>query len=86
MLLIDELLGDIKALNIKHSASPSNRVTVSVGVAYVDEEHGNRYESIITKADIALYKAKENGRNQAMYYEHHMGNTENHISNKIRQR
>ena len=38
-------------------------VTVSIGVAIMNE-YDNRYEDIISRADIALYKAKNSGRNQ----------------------
>lgn len=37
--------------------------TVSIGVAVMDE-YDTRYEDIISRADIALYKAKNLGRNQ----------------------
>ncbi|AWB59587.1 GGDEF domain-containing protein [Colwellia sp. Arc7-D] len=37
--------------------------TVSIGVAVMDE-YDTRYEDIISRADIALYKAKNSGRNQ----------------------
>ncbi|MBA6390198.1 diguanylate cyclase [Colwellia sp. BRX10-3] len=38
-------------------------VTVSIGVAVIDEQD-SRYEDLISHADIALYKAKNNGRNR----------------------
>lgn len=38
-------------------------VTVSIGVAVMDA-HDTRYEDLISRADIALYKAKHLGRNQ----------------------
>ncbi|AZQ83299.1 GGDEF domain-containing protein [Colwellia sp. Arc7-635] len=38
-------------------------VTVSIGVAVIDEED-TRYEDLISRADIALYKAKSMGRNR----------------------
>ena len=39
------------------------KVTVSIGVAVMDS-HDTRYEDLISRADIALYKAKNSGRNQ----------------------
>ena len=38
-------------------------VTVSIGIAVMNE-YDTRYEDIISRADIALYKAKNSGRNQ----------------------
>lgn len=38
-------------------------VTVSIGVAVI-EENDSRYEDLISHADIALYRAKNSGRNQ----------------------
>ena len=38
-------------------------VTVSIGIAVMNE-YDARYEDIISRADIALYKAKNSGRNQ----------------------
>ncbi|MEG1441930.1 MAG: diguanylate cyclase, partial [Oscillospiraceae bacterium] len=41
--------------------------SVSIGVAFSDEVN-NTYEKLYTNADLALYKAKENGRNQFCIY------------------
>ena len=38
-------------------------VTVSIGIAVMNE-YDTRYEDIISRADIALYQAKNSGRNQ----------------------
>ena len=45
---------------------PSFNITLSVGIAF--NESGEGIESLITKADSALYASKENGRNQITYY------------------
>lgn len=39
-------------------------VTVSIGVSQIDMQHDLSIEPAIKRADIALYKAKENGRNK----------------------
>lgn len=51
----------IWALNIQHPVSPPGRVTISIGLAQGD---GNPLETIVQRADAALYKAKAAGRNQ----------------------
>jgi diguanylate cyclase (GGDEF)-like protein len=43
-----------------HGGSPS--ATISVGLAHLRE--GDTVESLMCRADAALYEAKENGRNQ----------------------
>ena len=48
--------------DIKYQETQIN-VTVSIGVAVMDS-HDTRYEDLISRADIALYKAKNLGRNQ----------------------
>ena len=41
------------------------KVTVSIGVASFPK-HGDEAQSIISRADAALYKAKESGRNRVI--------------------
>jgi diguanylate cyclase (GGDEF)-like protein len=41
------------------------KVTVSIGVASFPK-HGDEAQSIISRADVALYKAKESGRNRVV--------------------
>lgn len=45
---------------------PDFDVTLSVGIAFND--NNEKIDSLINKADDALYKSKENGRNQVTYY------------------
>ena len=46
-------------------------VTVSIGIAVAPDD-GNDYHNICRKADMAMYKAKEIGRNTARYYNEQM--------------
>lgn len=42
--------------------------TISMGISFFPA-HGTNFSELLRKADIALYKAKENGRNQAIMFE-----------------
>jgi two-component system, sensor histidine kinase LadS len=60
----------IENLKIRHEGvETSEFVTVSVGVYTVKPDSFMNTQSLIEKADIALYTAKNKGRNQVVYYE-----------------
>ena len=59
--LVDKLREDIE----KHSFEAIGSVTVSSGVTVYQED--DDITSIISRADKALYKAKENGRNSVEF-------------------
>lgn len=48
--------------NFKSISLKKEPVTASIGVAIFDE-HGTSYDELYQNADIALYRAKEKGRN-----------------------
>jgi len=57
----------VRELAIEHSGSKvENIVTVSIGVEIVDAQSDTNIEEIMRKADEALYRAKEEGRNRAV--------------------
>ena len=76
--LVEELRKSIEALQIRHKASPFGVVTVSIGYVVHKAEkpaqqnsnnQTDNLEAFISKADKALYQAKENGRNQIKRYQ-----------------
>lgn len=55
----------VSGLGMWHPASPRGIVTISIGVAEArGGEHDPDHESLIRRADEALYRAKERGRNR----------------------
>ncbi len=62
----ERLRAAVEALNIPHAASPSKRVTVSMGVALLSAGEGKSPAAWVEQADAALYRAKEAGRNRVI--------------------
>ena len=60
----EQLREGIEALSIPHEAAPSGRITASFGVAALIPAPGQRPEALIEAADLALYRAKTEGRNR----------------------
>ena len=62
------MIDSIRGLNILHSASKiKDRVTVSIGITVTVPDRDVEHKTLIEKADNALYRAKEKGRNQIQY-------------------
>ena len=58
------MLEQVRALGITHSESPHGQVTVSIGVATLQDPQSHAPEQrLVEAADAALYKAKQGGRN-----------------------
>lgn len=65
LALAEEMRQRVLFKHIPHKGSHcSTYVTVSFGVASMTPGKGNRVEDLITRADKALYIAKQNGRNR----------------------
>lgn len=54
----------VEALAIAHAHGLSGRVTISVGVAEMDLDDAHGAETLVGRADAALYRAKAGGRNR----------------------
>jgi len=65
MEVAQQCLDAIQDAAIPHAASPIKPyVTISIGVAAIKPTHGTSMTLLVEEADIALYQAKKNGRNQ----------------------
>ncbi len=65
LMIAKRMKTNVEALHIPYSDSPISKwVTISLGAASIVPHQGLRYKDLIKMADIALYKAKNNGRNR----------------------
>ena len=65
-IVANALAASIAALAVPHSQSKvSNLLTISQGITTLNGENNVQPEMLIERADIALYRAKELGRNRA---------------------
>jgi len=62
--IAQDICQSIADMKLTHALSPHKVATVSMGVASVIPGDDKNYESLIRHADMALYEAKGNGRNQ----------------------
>jgi len=63
--LAEKLCTSIAALKIPHQQSPLGMVSISAGVAVLDNNVHKNVGDLLRAADRALYQSKKNGRNQA---------------------
>ncbi|MBI1747393.1 MAG: diguanylate cyclase [Acidobacteria bacterium] len=70
MVTVDRIRQAVEEMAIPHSAeSPLGVVTVSIGVAAFSPDDNKSLEHWLKEADIALYRAKDNGRNCIAIFE-----------------
>jgi|GEM_PF-1315643 len=64
MQIAQKILDGISAIRIEHSESPSGFVTISAGIATLIPDNTNNRSDIVSQADKALYRSKNEGRNR----------------------
>lgn len=64
----ETLLQLIRDIQVHYGGASLSQITASIGIAMFPE-HGENIQDLISVADLALYKAKNTGRNQALVYE-----------------
>ncbi|CAM5206072.1 diguanylate cyclase OS=Castellaniella defragrans (strain DSM / CCUG 39792 / 65Phen) OX=1437824 GN=BN940_01901 PE=4 SV=1 [Castellaniella denitrificans] len=62
--MAERIRARVEALAITHAHGLSGRVTISVGVAEMDLDDAHGAETLVGRADAALYRAKAGGRNR----------------------
>ena len=67
--IADELLVAIRNDAVVTTAKGSRRATASIGIAPFPQDHELSGEELLIEADIAMYDAKEAGRDQACAYD-----------------
>ncbi|MNJ81640.1 Phytochrome-like protein cph2 [compost metagenome] len=63
----------IAELAIEHPASPDGRLTLSIGIAISDPAREDQPDSLVSRSDAALYRAKHEGRNRICLWEKGQG-------------
>ncbi len=64
--MAQEICGAVAALALPHAMSAFGHVTVSIGVAALVPNGSDSADALVWKADQALYRAKQEGRNRAV--------------------
>lgn len=67
VVVCDRILNSVRELKIPHKFSKNKILTISMGIATCNNFQNCSSENLINKADQALYKSKEKGRNQYNY-------------------
>ena len=62
--MAERIRARVEALAITHAHGLSGRVTISIGVAEMDLDDAHGAETLVGRADAALYRAKAGGRNR----------------------
>ncbi|MBC7456533.1 MAG: diguanylate cyclase [Massilia sp.] len=64
--LAESMCRELERLALPHAHSPYGVITVSIGVAALVPGEDNDADTLVRAADLALYRAKQAGRNRAM--------------------
>jgi diguanylate cyclase (GGDEF)-like protein len=68
VMVAERVRAAVESLGIPHSKKEGGVVTVSIGVAAMFPEKGISSGELVERADRALYRAKDGGRNQVISY------------------
>jgi diguanylate cyclase (GGDEF)-like protein len=63
-IAVERMRRGIEALAIPHLGDPSGFLTISAGIAMLDDDHTPSASEAVKQADEALYRAKQLGRNR----------------------
>ncbi len=66
LALAQGICRELERLALPHAHSPYGVVTISIGVAALTPDDNNDADLLVRTADLALYRAKQAGRNRAM--------------------
>lgn len=67
--ILNRLLKKISLLDLAHEKSPIGRLSVSAGCSSVIPDNTDVADRLFREADTALYKAKQQGRNQYRFFQ-----------------
>jgi diguanylate cyclase (GGDEF)-like protein/PAS domain S-box-containing protein len=68
-ICVEQIRQDIKQLNVHYMGQPLGTVTLSAGVAVFPGD-GQTAEDLVRAGDTALYRAKSEGRDRVLIYDH----------------
>lgn len=63
---LEQLCSKVQLLDIENKASPSGKLTISIGAAYCEAEALQSSEALYKMVDRRLYQAKQTGRNKVV--------------------
>ncbi len=66
--MAERLLGAGRDLGLERTDIDSGHITVSIGVAFHDSRGGKPLDEFIREADVALYEAKQSGRDRIAFF------------------
>jgi len=61
----------IKPKKVKKAGTSSCSVTISIGISGIPDNEANKKDKLLKQADVAMYHAKQNGRNQTVIFSNH---------------